>query len=372
VKRELFVGGVFAVILAGLLGVTLWIEDPGFFRKTGEVPMTARFREVAGLVPGAEVWVYGTPSGRVKSIRPDGRGEVEVDLLLDYDPALRSDATVEIRSRSALGGAVVSIHPGRAAEPMPAGPIEGKAAADAFGEVAGLVSENRASVKEAVENIRKITADLAEKSDRIVDNFDRFAENARTISDDLAAGKGTIGKLLKEDTLHEDLTKTLESVRKVADDASGGGGTLDVLLHDKSMAQDLKDSVASLKSVAGKLDRGDGTLGKLLNESKLHDDLAAAVADLRQITADLREGKGALGKLMYDEKVAQRIDTISDDVAAITSKIRKGEGTLGKLVNDDDIYQDLKQMLKGLRAGTDDVRENAPILTFAGFLFSGF
>ena len=41
-------------------------------------------------------------------------------------------------------------------------------------------------------------------------------------------------------------------------------------------------------------------------------------------------------------------------------------------MNDDTVYLDLKSALKSLRAGSDDVRENAPVLTFAGFLFSGF
>jgi phospholipid/cholesterol/gamma-HCH transport system substrate-binding protein len=371
-KRELFVGATFAVILSILMGVTLWVEEPGFFRRTGNVPLTARFPDVAGLTPGAEVWIYGTPAGRTVGIRPDGKGDVEVDLLLDYDPGLRSDATVEIRSRSALGGAVVSIHPGRAAEPRAAGPLVGKSAADAFGEIASLVAENRTALRKTIENLEKITGDLSKKSDSIVDNVDVLAKNARAISDDLVAGKGTLGKLLQEDTLHRDLTDAIASIRKLADDANGGKGALAMLLHDEKVAQDLRDAASNVRSVTEKLDRGEGTLAKLLNDGKLHDDLASAVEDLRGITSEARSGKGALAKLLNDEGLAKRLDTITEDVADITGKIRRGEGTLGKLVNDEKLYDDLTATLKSLRVGVDDVRENAPILTFTGLLFSGF
>ena len=49
-KRELFVGGLFALILSLLLATTLYVNDPGVFAKGDErYRMTARFRDVSGL-----------------------------------------------------------------------------------------------------------------------------------------------------------------------------------------------------------------------------------------------------------------------------------------------------------------------------------
>lgn len=373
-KRELFVGGLFALILGLLLATTLYVNDPGVFAKGDErFRMTARFRDVSGLTEGSEVWVYGTPGGRVTGIRPDGKGGVEVDLVLDTDPGIRMNAEVSVRSRSALGGAVVAIHPGTPDQPAWTGGVfEGRSVADAFQQISEVVGENREALKQTLENARKISKDLSDRSESIVANFEEFSKNAKTISQDLADGKGTLGKLLKEDALHTKLEEAVTALKKLGDDASGGGGTLDLLLHDKEMAANLKESAEKIRSLTTKLDAGEGTLGKLLNDPRPFDDLAATLADLRQLTSDARTGKGALSKLIYDEELGKRIDTISDDVGAITAKIRRGEGTLGKLVNDESVYNDLKAALKSLRAGSDDVRENAPVLTFAGFLFSGF
>lgn len=372
-KRELFVGGLFAVLIALLLATTLYVNDPGFFESEGRWRMTARFRDVAGLTEGADVWVYGTPGGRVETIRPDGKGMVEVELVLDEDPNMREDAEVAIRSRSALGGPVVAIHPGTPdSPPWKGGVFEGRAVTDPFKEIADLAAEIRDPLRNTLANAEKVSEDLATKSGSIVDNLDGFAKNARQISDDLIAGKGTLGKLLNDDKLSRDLEEAVASIKRVADDAQEGGGTIDVLLHDKQLAADLKDTIARARSVASKLDAGEGTLGKLLHDPKPFDDLSAAVAELKTFTTDLNQGKGALGKLIHDERLGQRLDTISEDVAQITGKIRRGEGTLGRLVQDESVYNDLKSTLRGLRAGTDDVRENAPILTFAGFLFAGF
>ena len=373
-KRELFVGALFATLLTLLLATTLFINNPGFMKGSGgEFLVTATFHDVPGLTEGAEVWVYGTPGGRVQSITPDGKGSVEVVLALDEDPNLRENAEVILKSKSALGGAVVAIHPGTSdKEPWHGGTFQGRSVADPFREISETVSENRAALKATLENARKITADLAQRSEQIVADLESFSSNAKQISQDLVDGKGTLGKLLKDDSLHKDLEDAIASVKNLAEEARTGGGTLDVLLHDKQMADDLRASAEKIRSVTAKLDDGTGTLGRLLNDPKPFDDLAAATADIRQLTSDARNGNGLLAKLIYDDKLGARIDTITDDVAAITGKVRRGEGTLGKLLNDDEVYTDLKAALKSLRAGTEDVRENAPVLSFAGVLFGGF
>ncbi len=372
-RRELIVGIVFGVLLALLLGVTIWIKDPGFWEEDGEAAMRARFREVAGLKTGDEVWLYGTTAGRVTDIRPDGQGKVLVDMELEYEPDMREDAEVKISTRSALGGAVVSIHPGTPERPALRKEVyDGITAGDPFAKVSDVVAKIEGPLTETIEDFRKIAGDFSAHSEKIAGNIDAFAADAASIADRLERGEGTLGKLLSDDKLHKDLEEAVAGLRKISDDANGGGGTIDVLLHDQQLSSDLQESVRRVRSITTKLDQGEGTLGKLLEDAKLYDDLSAAVADLREITNDARTGKGVLGKLIYDEQLSRRLDTITDDVAQVTGKLRRGEGTLGKLIQDEQLYADLRNTLRTLSGGAEDVRENAPILTFAGVLFSGF
>jgi phospholipid/cholesterol/gamma-HCH transport system substrate-binding protein len=371
-KRELVVGLVFAVLLGALVGITIWIEKPGFYRTKG-IPMKARFREVAGLKAGDEVWIYGTSAGHVTDIHPDGKGAVLVTLELNYDPEMHENAEVKIGQRSALGGAIVSIHPGTPDKPRATTEIyDGKSVADPFQEISNAVSELKGPLKDTVDEAKKVFADFSAHSEKIADNLDKTIDNARQITDDLKTGKGTIGKLLQEDKVYEDLKETVADLRKIAADANGGGGTIDVLLHDKTAASDLKQTLANIRSVSDDLEAGRGTIGKLFKDDTLYKRIDSAVNEFGQLATDARESKGLLGKLIYDEQFAKRFDTISEDIAAVTGKLRRGEGTLGKLINDDTVYNELKTTIKKLGGGADDVRENAPVLSFAGFLFSAF
>ncbi len=372
-KRELLVGLVFVLLLGLLVGATILVGNPGFFRSTPPFRMRTRFHEVAGLKEGDEVWIYGTKAGTVESIKPDHKGAVEVGLAVDYDPDMRADAVVKIGQRSALGGAVVSIHPGSADAPaMKKDIYDGRAVADPFQEISDAVAEIKEPLKDTVTQAKKVFADFAKHSDEIASNLDKTLDNARAVTEDIRAGKGTIGKLLSDDAVYKDLKDAVAGLKKIGDDANGGGGTIDVLLHDKDVAANLKKAVENVRSISDDLEAGKGTVGKLFKDDTLYNRIDTAVKDFDAIAVDARTGKGVLGKLIYDEALAKRVDTITEDIAEVTGKLRRGEGTLGKMINDDSLYVDLKAAIKKLGGGVDDVRENAPVLTFAGFLFKAF
>jgi phospholipid/cholesterol/gamma-HCH transport system substrate-binding protein len=372
-RREFIVGVVFTLLLGLLVTATIWVKKPGFFDTDRPYVITTRFREVAGLEEGNDVWVYGTKAGRVGSIRPDGKGGVEVVLEMDYNPVMRDDAEVKIGQRSALGGAIVSIHPGTPASPVSGKTVfEGRSVADPFQEISSAVSELKGPIKETVEEAKKVFADFSKRSESIAKNLDETIDNARVITEDVRAGKGTLGQLLKDEKLYTELKDAVANLKKIGDDADRGGGTIDLLLHDKDMAADLKQTAANVRTISDDLNAGRGTLGRLFKDDGLYKRLDSAAAGLENLVTDARSSKGVLGKLIYDEALAKRLDTITEDVAQVTGKLSRGEGTLGKLINNDDVYNDLRSALKKLGGGADDVRENAPVLTFAGFLFAGF
>lgn len=372
-RREFIVGVVFTLLLGTLVTATIWVEKPGFFNGAAQFEMTTRFRDVVGLKEGDEVWVYGTKAGRVVSIRPDGKGGVEVKLEMDYNPVMRDDAEVKIGQRSALGGAIVSIHPGTPGSPVSAKTVfEGRTVSDPFQEISNAVSELKGPIKDTVVEAKKVFSDFSKRSDSIADNLDKTIENARVLTEDLRAGKGTLGQLFKDERLYTDLKDAVASLKKIGDDADHGGGTIDLLLHDKEVASDLRKTTANLRTISEDLEAGRGTLGKLFKDESLYKRLDSAASQIEGLATDARSQKGALGKLIYDEAFAKRLDTITEDVAQVTGKLSRGEGTLGKLINDETVYNDLKSALKKLGGGADDVRENAPVLTFAGFLFAGF
>src|SRR5688572_22421308 len=107
--REFIVGIVF-VLLLGALGVITFVLGNDAFQRKERVEF--RFDDAAGLTTGSEVWLNGLPSGTVKeiAIAPDGTVTAIAGLkhrLGDLD--LSKGVLVEVKEKSSLGGAIVSI-----------------------------------------------------------------------------------------------------------------------------------------------------------------------------------------------------------------------------------------------------------------------
>lgn len=374
--RETLVGLVFFVLIGLLLGVTLWVNDPRFLSNAPEHTLSARFRDVAGLKVNDEVWLYGTSAGHVTSIVPDGQGAVLVGMTLDRDPALRTDHTLELKPSSALGGMVVAIHPGTPAAPaQPAGVLSGEVTPAGFEGLTKSIEDFAAPFQRTFENLEQITGDVKGGKgllgrlvydEEMADRVDRVTRDLSDLSAKLSQGEGTLVKLFTDDTLYKDLEESVALFKKIGKDANEGGGTIDLLLHDEQLARNLQETGERLASLSRKLDDPEGPMSRAL------DDISLAAGNARDITEKVKSGEGVLGRLVYDDELGDRLDRISRDIAQITGKIRRGEGSLGKLIQDDVLYADLRETLSSLTAGAGDARENAPILTFASFLFGGF
>ncbi|WP_411822523.1 mammalian cell entry protein Mce [Leptospira sp. 'Mane'] len=67
------------------------------------------------------------------------------------------------------------------------------------------------------------------------------------------------------------------------------------------------------------------------------------------------------------------------NIASITGKINQGQGTLGKLINENDVHKsvnttlgDAQVVLKEIREGLEDTREQAPVTSFIRSALSAF
>lgn len=72
-----------------------------------------------------------------------------------------------------------------------------------LGQVDAVVAENRGNLQEGIENVKELTASVQ-----------RSVDNLNTITDRLARGEGTLGKLLASDEAHDELLGALGSVEK--------------------------------------------------------------------------------------------------------------------------------------------------------------
>lgn len=292
---EVLVGFFMFIILIALGVFTIILSRQNFLQK--RYPVAVLFSEVSGLREGDPVFLRGMKVGVVKETALDN-SHVVVRADLDVPVQFREGYKVEVVASSMLGGKQLKIEEG----PLSARPLSDDALITGT-EPTDILEELGA----AVAGIREMT-------------------------DQIAAGKGTIGKLIHDDELYN-----------------------------------------NLRDVSAKLAHGEGTIGKLLNEETVYDDLKATMSNLQDVSGRLANGEGTLGKLLAkDDQLYQDISATMTNLRTITDKVGSGEGTLGKLVNDDQIYVEAQKLLKELRAAIDDMRETSPVTTFSTVLFGAF
>ncbi len=300
---EVLVGLFMFIILIALGVFTIVLSRQNLFQK--KYPLQVVFEEVGGLREGDSVYLRGTQVGTVESTFLDN-DHVVVTSELDVPVSFRKGYKVEVISSSMLGGKMMKIYEGPLrADPLPDGEV-----------IAG-----------------EIPVDILEELGVAVVGI-------RQLSEDVTAGEGTLGKLLKDENMYDQFAGIM----------------------------------SNLNTVSERLSNGEGTLGKLMSaDDRLYQDLQSAAANIRSITERIEQKQGTLGKLLSDDStMVEDMETSVANIRDITGKINSGEGTLGKLISDDQVYAEAEQLLAELRAAIDDMRETSPVTTFSSVFFGAF
>ncbi len=156
---------------------------------------------------------------------------------------------------------------------------------------------------------------------QLYDSLNRTVTQLEGISQDLRAGRGTAGKFLTDDAVYNetraviselrdsvrDLKPTFEKFNKIAGDIdsittdlNAGKGSAGKLLKDEQLYDEARVTLAKFNSTATKLDiligdaqSGKGTIGKLLTDETLYNNVNQTASNFNQLSS---EGT----KLIYD------------------------------------------------------------------------
>lgn len=94
----------------------------------------------------------------------------------------------------------------------------------------GLIKDNKSNINETIADLKKVASQLAYETDRyqdgslmndmedlkpILENVDRATSDLKDILADIKAGKGTVGKLLRDDEVVDQVNQTLSGVNRL-------------------------------------------------------------------------------------------------------------------------------------------------------------
>ena len=268
--------------------------------------VSAQFQTVQDLKPGDRVKMAGVEIVRVESIDLTTY-RVRVTLKLRQTAVVKTSSIASIRFTGLMGQNFVALDFGA--------PSDNTLAVDGT-ELASVEQTDLNAIMAKLDNaaggIQNITKNFAGDEikhmfgalDDVItskkESIKNTLDNIENISGEIRSGKGTVGKLIYDDTLYasaldtvSNLQDTIGSIRLTVEDARAGKGTIGKLLTDEALYNSATSSMTNLNSILLKVNQGDGTIGKLVNEQDFYKSAKLSLQKLDK-AADGLEDTGPL------------------------------------------------------------------------------
>lgn len=304
---------VVAVLLLEMIGAA------DFFR--GGYKISASFKNAQELKKGDLVKTAGVEIGRVEQIELEG-GRAKVTMKIQARYEVKTDAKAAIKFVGLMGQYFVSIEGGSAGAPrIESGSIEAEEQPD----LSELMTKLE-GVATGIENLTKsfstdnLSALLGPLTDFMKQNsgpLTAMIGNMRTVSDNLVTGKGSVGKLINDDALYNAAYNTvtnlqlattdiksltgqaegmISQVRDLVDQINGGKGTLGKLAKDEALYNESTLAMTNLREIMEKMNKGQGSVGQLINDESFLKNAKLSLQKLDKATDSL-EDQGPLSVL---------------------------------------------------------------------------
>jgi len=277
--------------------------------------VSALFNNVQELKVGDHVKMAGVEIGRVEAITLHSN-KVMVTMKVQKAAGVKTDSTATIKFTGLMGQNFVAVDFGTPGAP-PADDTTVLAAAEQA-DLSALMAKLD-NVASGVENLTK--SFTGDKIDNLLGPFTDFLKDNRgpltatiahlqSISSQISEGKGTVGKLIYDDTLYTsalttvsnlqsastEIQSTIADAHKVVDQINSGQGTVGKLVKDEKLYQETTESMTNLKEILQKVNQGQGTVGKLINDQEFYKNAKLTLQKLDKATEGL-EDQGPLSVL---------------------------------------------------------------------------
>jgi len=317
--------------------VFLLTGNMNWFQK--QVPLYTYTSDAAGLTEGAPVRINGIGAGQVTGVNLSGSRNptraIRVDFKVDQGmlKQIPVDSIASIDSDNLLGSTkYLQITKGVSQQTVQPGATLKAADTRQFDE-------------------------LVQQGYSLLGSLQTIVSKVSDIVGEVENGKGTIGKLLVDETLYNSLQGTVSQVQQLATTLNSRTGTIGHLVNDDTLYRQVETLVGRIDDITQGVQQGQGTAGMLLKDPNHYKDVDHSVNQLNTILADLNAGKGTAGQILKSDKLANQISTTLGKVDTTLDKVNSGEGTIGQLLVNPALYdsatgttRELHNLLKDFRA----------------------
>lgn len=332
--------GVMVIVGLAILAVGIFFisGQVGFFTK--RYTLKTYLSEASGLRDGAEVRLAGVAVGNVKRVQispytdRDRAVEVLMAVSRSYQQEIRADSVASIETVGLLGESYVDLTRGaRSQEVVPDGGV--------------LKSSEGAEIKQVVQN-----------ADDVIVNLRVLSAQLNNITGQLQSGKGSIGKLIYDQTLFNHLNTTAAKLDQMVTNLDQGKGSLGKLLEDESFYNNATSTFDHLNKVLDDMQHGPGSIAKFISDPSVYNNVNHLVAQANSLFDGINQGRGTLGKLATDSQLYDRANVAFDRFDKISTRMADGQGTLGKFSTDPTLYNNLSDSSKSMKDFLTEFQKN--------------
>ena len=204
--------------------------------------LRAQFTEVQGLYPGSVVSLAGMPVGNVAEINfvpTDNKLELILQIDSRYEARLVEGMTAEVRTQGALGDKFVYLSPGTTGgKPLKENEVIPAVENDYFKLLTDR-KDGAAGIIDVIKEVRTLVATInaENRAGKTMTNLVDATDKLKKTMDQL---DGLIGDIRGEVPHDKKLQKAIASLSSVLDKIDNGKGTLGQLINDPSLHQNLK------------------------------------------------------------------------------------------------------------------------------------
>lgn len=288
-KRAVIVG-LFVII--GLVFFLAGILIVGNLRETfnRKMELVSLFDDISGLQPGNNIWYSGVKIGTVNSLNFHGKSQVEVSLKIAVKAQkyIRKDAKVKISNDGLIGNKILVIYGGT----------------DAFEQV----EEGDTLKVEKTFTSEDVINTAQENNKNILD----ITNDVKSITKKLAAGEGSVGKLLGDSLMYTNINATIVSLQKASAKAQQMLNSLadfsSNLTKKGTLANELTTDTVVFKSVKA----------SVLQLQQMADTATALITNIKEISGNPNT---SIGVLLHDEAAGANLKSSLKNLESSSKKL---------------------------------------------------
>lgn len=305
--------GIFILIGIAIFAVTILTLGDQRKTFTESIVVTSFYGNVNGLQKGNNIWFSGVKVGTIRGVNIVQSGKVEVKMNIDASARqyIHKDAKARLSTDGLIGNKIVEIYGGTLSAPV----IE-------EGDI--IATDTLLSTEDMMNTLSKNN-----------DNLLEITNNLKLITSKIADGKGTLGKLLNDETLINQINSIALSLNRSTNQV-------------ERLTRAAADYTAKLN-----------TPGSLANDLVTD---TVVFAHLRQITARLQS---------VTDSSQVMIDNLNAAGLTFKNGIQNEETPIGMMLHDKAASQKIKATLTNLQAASKKLDEDLEALQH-NFLFRGF